>query len=145
MPIINTRESMLTHEEKSYIEKRPKWVFGRIPDLSDYRKLSVENMEEAFFLARLGQEMTSAFFPSYRGKPLYLSFTQAMLVGAGLLTREQAEKAGLDFEKYRSVLMVTPTRYGKSFLNAIIAIIKAAGEGKEVRIGGATKDKAGII
>lgn len=145
MPIINTRESMLTHEEKSYIEKRPKWVFGRIPDLSDYRKLSVENMEEAFFLARLGQEMTSAFFPAYRGKPLYLSFTQAMLVGAGLITREQAEKAGLDFEKYRSVLMVTPTRYGKSFLNAIIAIIKAAGEGKEVRIGGATKDKAGII
>lgn len=145
MPIINSRESMLTHEDKSYIEKRPKWVFGRIPDLSDYRKLSVENMEEAFFLARLGQEMTSAFFPSYRGKPLYLSFTQAMLVGAGLLTREQAEKAGLDFEKYRSVLMVTPTRFGKSFLNAIIAIIKAAGEGKEVRIGGATKDKAGII
>lgn len=145
MPIINTRESMLSHESKEYIEKRPKWVFGRIPDLSDYRKLSVENMEEAFFLARLGQEMTSAFFPSYRGKPLYLSFTQAMLVGAGLLTREQAEKAGLDFEKYRSVLMVTPTRFGKSFLNAIIAIIKAAGEGKEVRIGGATKDKAGII
>lgn len=145
MTIINTRESMLSHEDKSYIEKRPKWVFGHIPDLSDYRKLSVENMEEAFFLARLGQEMTSAFFPSYRGKPLYLSFTQAMLVGAGLLTREQAEKAGLDFEKYRSVLMVTPTRFGKSFLNAIIAIIKAAGEGKEVRIGGATKDKAGII
>ena len=145
MTIINSRESMLPHEDKSYIEKRPKWVFGRIPDLSDYRKLSVENMEEAFFLARLGQEMTSAFFPSYRGKPLYLSFTQAMLVGAGLLTREQAEKAGLDFEKYRSVLMVTPTRFGKSFLNAIIAIIKAAGEGKEVRIGGATKDKAGII
>lgn len=145
MPIINSRESMLTHEDKTYIEKRPKWVFGRIPDLSDYRKLSVENMEEAFFLARLGQEMTSAFFPSYRGKPLYLSFTQAMLVGAGLLTREQADKAGLDFEKYRSVLMVTPTRFGKSFLNAIIAIIKAAGEGKEVRIGGATKDKAGII
>lgn len=136
---------MLAHEDASYIQSRPKWVFGHIPDLSDYRKLSVENMEEAFFLARLGQEMTSAFFPSYRGKPLYLSFTQAMLVGAGLITREQAEKAGLDFEKYRSVLMVTPTRFGKSFLNAIIAIIKAAGEGKEVRIGGATKDKAGII
>lgn len=32
-----------------------------------------------------------------------------------------------------------------SFLNAILAVIKAAGEGKEVRIGGATKDKAGII
>ena len=114
MPIINTRESMLTHEEKSYIEKRPKWVIGRIPDLSDYRKLSVENMEEAFLLARLGQEMASAFFPTYRNKPLYLFFTQALLIGAGLLTREQAEKAGLDFEKYRSVLMVTPTRYGKS-------------------------------
>lgn len=145
MTVINSRESMLSHEDKKYIESRPKWVFGRIPDLSDYRKLSVDSMEEAFLLARLGQEMVSAFFPKYHGKPLYLSFTQAMLVGAGLLTREQAEQAGLDFEKYRSVLMVTPTRYGKSFLNGILAIIKAGAEGKEVRIGGATKDKAGII
>ena len=32
-----------------------------------------------------------------------------------------------------------------SFLNAILVIIKAAGEGKEVRVGGATKEKAGII
>lgn len=145
MTIINSRESMLSHEDKQYIEKRPKWVIGRIPDLSDYRKLSVENMEEAFLLARLGQEMASAFFPTYRNKPLYLFFTQAMLIGAGLLTREQAEKAGLDFEKYRSVLMVTPTRYGKSFLNGVLSIIKAGVEGKEVRIGGATKDKASII
>lgn len=118
MTVINSRESMLSHESKEYIESRPKWVFGRIPDLSDYRKLSVDSMEEAFLLARLGQEMVSAFFPSYHKKPLYLSFTQAMLVGAGLLTREQAEKAGLDFEKYRSVLMVTPTRYGKQITYA---------------------------
>lgn len=113
MTVINSRESMLSHESKEYIESRPRWVFGRIPDLSDYRKLSVDSMEEAFLLARLGQETVSAFFPKYHGKPLYLSFTQALLVGAGLLTREQAEKAGLDFEKYRSVLMVTPTRFGK--------------------------------
>lgn len=145
MTVINSRESMLSHEKPQYIRKRPRWVIGNIPDLSDYRKLSVDSLDEAFALARYGQEATSTFIPNYRGKPLLLNFTQAMLVGAALLTREQAEKLGLDFEKYRSVLMVTPTRFGKSFLNAIIAIIKAGVEGKEVRIGGATRDKAGII
>lgn len=145
MTVINSRESMLSHEDKKYIEGRPKWVFGRIPDLSDYRKLSVDNMEEAFLLARLGQEMVSGFFPSYHNKPLYLSFSQALIVGAALITREQCEKAGLDFDKYRSILLVCVSRYGKSFINGIISIIEAGAMGKEVRVGGATKDKAGII
>lgn len=143
--IENTRESFLSHEDPAYIQSRPKWVIGRVPDLSDYRKLSVDTMREAFQLARLGQQVASSVIEEYKGGPLTLTFTQALIIGAAILSREQAERYGLDFEKYRSVLMVTPSRYGKSFLNAIVAIIKAALEGKEVRIGGANKDKAGII
>ena len=145
MPVQNTREEIQKHENQAYIESRPKWVVGRIPALADFRKLSVDNFEEAFKLAKLGQQVTSAIIPIYHGKPLLLTFTQALIVGAAILSREQAEKMGLNFEKYRSVLMVCPSRYGKSFLNAIVAIIKAGTEGKEVRIGGATTPKAGII
>ena len=143
--IENTRESFLDHENKEYIESRPKWVWGRVPDLSDYRKLSVKDMNEAFLLARLGQEVASGIIPRYKGKPLLLTFTQALIVGAAIIDRPLAERYGLDFENYRSVLMVTPSRYGKSFLNAIVAIAKAGASGMEVRIGGASKDKAGII
>lgn len=136
---------MLDHESKEYIDSRPDWVIGKIPDLSDYRKLSVDSFDEAFTLARLGQEMASGIIPSIKGKPLRLTFTQALIVGAAVIDRPHAEQLGLDFEKYRSVLMVTPSRYGKSFLNAIACIIMAGGAGKEVNIGGATKDKSGII
>lgn len=136
---------MLDHENKEYIDSRPDWVIGKIPDLSDYRKLSVDSFEEAFTLARLGQEMASGIIPAIKGKPLRLTFTQALIVGAAVIDRPHAEQLGLDFEKYRSVLMVTPSRYGKSFLNAIACIIMAGGAGKEVNIGGATKDKSGII
>lgn len=136
---------MLEHERLEYIESRPKWTLGRIPDLSDYRKLSVDNFDEAFTLARLGQEMASAVIPEYKGQPLMLTFTQSLIVGAAVIDRPHADKLGLDFEKYRSVLMVTPSRYGKSFLNAIALIIMAATGGKECNIGAATRDKAGII
>lgn len=145
MTIINSRESMLSHESKEYIESRPKWTMGRIPDLSDYRKLSVDNFEEALKLARLGQEMASMVIPKYHGKPLTLTFTQSLIIGAATIDRPHAAALGLDFEKYRSVLMVTPSRYGKSFLNAVALIIMAGAGGKECQIGGATKDKAAII
>lgn len=143
--ITNTRESMLDHESKEYIESRPRWVVGRVPSLSDYRKLSVDDMKEALTLAKIGQLMAEQFIPTVHGKPLKLYFTQALIVGAAVLTREVAEKYGLDYDKYRSVLMVTPSRYGKSFLNAVACIIMAAGAGKEVQIGGATTSKANII
>lgn len=113
MTILNTRESFLDHEDPNYIQSRPKWTMGRIPDMCDYRKLSVKDMKEAFLLARLGQEVAAGIIPEYKGKPLTLTFTQSLIVGAAILDREQAEKMGLDFEKYRSVLMVTPSRYGK--------------------------------
>lgn len=143
--IENTRESMLSHEDKDYINSRPDWVLGKIPALSDYRKLSVDNFDEAFKLARLGQEMACGVMPTLKGRPLRLTFTQSLIIGAAVIDRPNAEKLGLDFEKYRSVLMVTPSRYGKSFLNAIACLIMAGGYGKEVNIGGATKDKSSII
>lgn len=136
---------MLSHESPEYIASRPKWTYGRIPDMSDYRKLSVENFDEAFKLARLGQEMASAVIPSFHGKPLTMTFTQSLIIGAATIDRPHAEALGLDFEKYRSVLMVTPSRYGKSFLNAVALIIMAGAGGKECQIGGATRDKAAII
>lgn len=93
--IENTRASFLHHEDPAYIQSRPKWVMGRVPDLSDYRKLSVNTMREAFQLARLGQEVASGIIPEYKGNPLTLTFTQALIVGAAILSREQAERYGL--------------------------------------------------
>lgn len=147
MTIINSREDILKHETLEYIQSRPKWELGsgRVPDLSDYRKLSVDSMEEAMTLAKLGQVMVSTFLPKVHNKPTKLYFTQALIVGASLITRSMADKYHLNFEKYRSVLMVTPSRYGKSFLNAISTIIHAAANGEECQIGGATMPKAQII
>lgn len=142
---MNTRESMLDHEKEEYWSKRPAWVYGRIPDLSDYRKLSVDNFDEALKLARLGQEMAAGIIPRHKGKPLAMTFTQSLIIGAATIDRPHASALGLNFDKYRSVLMVTPSRYGKSFLNAIALIIMAGAGGKECQIGGATQDKAGII
>ena len=136
----HTRDEILEHENDEYINSRPDWIVGKVLDISDYRKISADSNEEMLKLAKIGQLMADQIVP---GTKLY--WTQSILVGAALLTRELAEKSGLNFDKYRSVLMVTPTRFGKSFLNAFIAIANAALGNKEVRIGGATRDKASII
>ena len=143
--ISNKREDILRHESHFYIHNRPDWVIGKIPDLSDYRKLSVDSMEEAMKLAQIGQQVSSTVIPSIHGKKNRLYFTQALIEGAATLTRPMAQKWGLDYEKYRSVLMITPSRYGKSFLNAQAVIARAGANGDEVQIGGATRDKASII
>ena len=105
----NTREEILKHEQSpAYLKRRPEWVVGRVLGISDYRKITVEDNQELMTLAQIGQLMADQVVP---GTKLY--FTQAVLVGAALLDRPLAEKFGLEFEKYRSVLMVTPTRYGK--------------------------------
>lgn len=143
--IENTREAILKHETIEYISYRPDWVVGKVPDLSDYRKLSVKDMKEAFTLARIGQEVGSQFLPSMYGEPTRLYFSQAIAVGAAVITRDIATKYSLDFEKYRSVLLLCPSRYGKSFLNALALIIMAGGAGKECNIGAATMPKAQII
>lgn len=144
--IQNTRESILLHETPEYIASRPDWVVGKIPDLSDYRKLSVDSFEEAFQLAKLGQQVVATMFPNYKGSgPMKLYFTQALIYGAAIIDRPTCERLGLNFEKYRSVLMITPSRYGKSFLNAGALITKAGAEGLECKVGGATAPKAAII
>ena len=136
----STREAILAHENPEYIKSRPKWVIGRVPALEDYRKISCDSMEELIKLAQIGQTMANKVVPGTK-----LFFTQSVLVGAALLDRPTAYELGLNFEKYRSVLMLCPTRFGKSYLNAFIAIANAGVGGKEVRIGGATRDKAGLI
>lgn len=147
MTTINSREDILKHETPEYIASRPKWELGqgRIPDLSDYRKLSVDSMEEAMTLARIGQVIGSQFLPVIHEKPFATYFTQALILGASLITRKMAERYHLDFDKYRSVLLVCPSRYGKSFVNAVSILIHAAANGEEVQIGAATMPKAQII
>lgn len=147
MTIINSREDILKHETPEYIASRPMWALGkgRIPALSDYRKLSVDNMEEAMTLAKIGQIIGQQFIPSIQEKPFKTYFTQALILGASLITRSMAEKYHLDFEKYRSVLLVCPSRYGKSFINAASILIHAGANGEEVQIGAATMPKAQII
>lgn len=121
MTIINKREDILPHENQEYISSRPKWELGagRIPDLSDYRKLSVDCMEEAMKLARIGQTLGSIFVPHIHNKATKLYFTQSLILGASLITREMAEEYGLDFDKYRSVLLVCPSRYGKQIADSV--------------------------
>lgn len=139
--IEHTREEILAHEnDPEYIKNRPDWVVGKVTDISDYRRISADSNEELMKLAQIGQIMADQVVPGTK-----LFFTQAVLVGAALIDKKMADKLGLDFEKYRSVLMVTPTRFGKSYLNAFIGISNASLGGKEVRIGGATKEKAGLI
>lgn len=109
MVVERTRDEILAHEnDKEYMANRVDWVKGKILDVSDYRKISVDSNEELMILAKIGQLMADEVVPGAK-----LFFTQAVLVGAAMLSRELADKFGLDFEKYRSVLMVTPTRYGK--------------------------------
>lgn len=146
MPIVNLREAMLLHENPTYILARPEWTLGRIPALSDYRKLSVDSSEEAVKLAKYGQQCFALAFPNYKGKgPLRLHFTQALTAGAALLTRETANTLGLDFEKYRSVLLVCPSRFGKSFVMAGVLGILAGEYAQECNIMAASLDKADII
>lgn len=147
MTVVNSREDILKHETPEYIKSRPKWDLGqgRIPDLSDYRKLSVDSMEEAMTLARIGQIIGQQFVPTVHEKPFATYFTQALTLGASLITRSMAEKYHLDFEKYRSVLLVCPSRYGKSFINGVSILIHAGANGEEVQIGAATMPKAEII
>lgn len=113
MTSVNSREDILEHENKNYIKSRPDWVIGKIPDIHDYRKISADSNEELLILAKVGQMIADQVVPGTQ-----LFFTQSVLVGAAMLTRKLADRFNLDFEKYRSVLMVTPTRYGKLVMHS---------------------------
>ena len=145
MTVINSRESFLAHEDPEYIKSRPDWIVGKVPDLCDYRKLSVDNMDEAMKLAALGAKLARMICPMYKGKPMATYFTQSLAIGASLIDRKTAQKLGLNYEKYRSVLCILPSRAGKSFLQAICCIAQAGANNIEVNIGAATMPKAQII
>lgn len=101
----------------------PKWIVGKIPH--HYKRLSVDS-ETADRLAKMGQaELWAAF-------KVKLYYTQALIAGAML--------SGL----FDNFAMCTSSQYGKSWLLARIAIVKAW-RGDTVYIAGARKDTTEII
>lgn len=132
MAYVNEYEDIAKLETPDFIKSLPDFEYGtgKIPPLESYRKLSVDSLEEAMTLAKIGAVMADKVVP---GQKLY--FSQALLMGA-ITSRNP---------KYRSIMMICPTRYGKSYLTGLAGIGAAAVLNREVRIGGATRDKADIV
>lgn len=130
--IINEYEDILKLETQEVIDSLPDFEYGigKIPPFESYSKLSVDSFNEAMTLAKIGAVMADKVVP---GQKLY--FSQALLIGA-IVSKNP---------KYRSIMMICCTRYGKSYLTGLAAIAAAAVLHKEVRIGGATRDKADIV
>lgn len=104
-------------------EKRTKWLKGYIP--VHYKRLNI-SMQEAFELAKIGYEECYIYFKDS------LYFTQSLLFGAVVSGR------------YKTITVVTPSQYGKSYLIGKIAIWKAD-MGNKVRIGASTEKTTEII
>lgn len=132
MAFVNEYEDIAKLENPDYINSLPDFEYGtgKIPPLSAYRKLSVDSLNEAMTLAKIGAVMADKVVPGQK-----LFFSQALLMGA-ITSRNP---------KYRSIMMICPTRYGKSYLTGLAGIGAAAVLNREVRIGGATRDKADIV
>lgn len=99
------------------------WVRGKIP--SYYKRLNIP-MSEAVRLAKIGAMESVSMFNT---TPF---FTQSMLLGAVI------------DNKYKTVVVVTPSQYGKSWICGEIAIWLAY-NGKRVRLGGETEGTTDII
>lgn len=132
MAFTNEYEDILKLENPDFMKSLPDFEYGigKIPPLESYLKLSCDSNAERLTLAKIGAVMAEKVVP---GQKLY--FDQAVLIGA-IVSRNP---------KYRSIMMVCPTRFGKSMLTGLAAIASAAIMQKEVRIGGATRDKADIV
>lgn len=119
-------------ETEEYIESLPDFEYGmgKIPPMESYLKLSCTNDAERMALAKMGALIADQVVPGQR-----LYFNQALLLGAAFSKNQ----------KYRSIMFIGNTRYGKSYLTGLIGIAMAALLKKEVRIGGATRDKADIV
>lgn len=104
-------------------KRLPKWVQGRIPH--HVKRMSVSN-EDAVRLAKLGQKLIYKFFK------VKLYFMQALIAGA-MLSGE--------FDEFT---IVTPSQYGKSWLLARVALIRAY-MGNVIYVAGARRDTTDII
>lgn len=104
-------------------KRLPKWVTGHIPH--HVKSMSVSD-EDAIRLAKLGQKMLWKFFH------VKLFFMQALIAGA-MLSGE-----------YDEFTIVTPSQYGKSWLLARIALIRAY-QGNVIYVAGARRDTTDII
>ena len=100
-----------------------KWYRGYIP--MHYKRLSC-SMTEAIELAEKGAVEGYACY----GDLLY--FTQSLILGAGLDSR------------FKTLVIVTTSQYGKSYTLADLAISRAC-IGKEVRVAGGTNQTTEII
>lgn len=99
------------------------WINGRIP--RHYKRLTV-SMGEAIELAKEGAAEAMAFF----GTRLY--FTQSLIMGAAV--------SG----KYKKIIVVTPSQYGKSWLCGQISIL-LANKGRPVYVAGGNANTTEII
>lgn len=100
-----------------------RWLNGYVP--KNYKRLSI-SMSEAIELAKDGAATAMAYF----GTKLY--FTQSLLMGASL--------GG----KYKKIIVVTPSQYGKSWLCGQISLLLANDE-HQVYVAGATANTTEII
>lgn len=101
----------------------PKWTTGYVPH--HFKRMSCSH-DDAVRLAKLGQKMMYKFFR------VKLFFMQALIAGA-MLSGE-----------YDEFTIVTPSQYGKSWLLARIALIRAY-QGNTIYVAGARKDTTEII
>lgn len=113
-------KALLNTEKKD----RPKWVRGYVP--YHYKRINI-SPEEAVRLATIGQSKISAYF----GDKLF--FTQAVIAGACFS------------DDYDTVVICSPSQYGKSFLMGRIVPIRAFEKKYECYIAGGDSDKTNII
>ena len=113
-------KALLNTEKKD----RPKWVRGFVP--YHYKRINI-SPEEAVRLATIGQSKISAYF----GDKLF--FTQAVIAGACFS------------DDYDTVVICSPSQYGKSFLMGRIVPIRAFEKKYECYIAGGDSDKTNII
>lgn len=99
------------------------WLIGKIP--RHYKRLSV-SWDEAMRLARLGASTMAAAYG------IKLFFSQALIAGAVL------------DEKYKEIVIISPSQYGKSFLMGRLGLYRAYTGAKQY-IAGAAANVTQII
>jgi len=104
-------------------ENLKKWVKGRIP--KHYKRISVSE-QEGLQMARLGAKKALGFFNAR------LYYTQALLLGAVL--------GG----KYKDIIVVTPSQYGKSWLCGMASLL-LANDGRKAYVAAGSQKMTSII